>query len=75
MSWFVFVVRLNDLFSPEDRDQINPSASRPGDRVQQLFPPIHLQPYMIQKLGTKPGDMPVCEYVSARTVALAISRG
>jgi perosamine synthetase len=70
MSWFVFVVRLNDLFEPGDRDQIIRDLRLEGIGCSNYFPPIHLQPYMQQLLGTKPGDMPFCEYVAARTLAL-----
>jgi perosamine synthetase len=70
MSWFVFVVRLNDLFEPGDRDQIIRELRAANIGCSNYFPPIHLQPYVRQLLGTKPGDMPVCEYVAARTLAL-----
>lgn len=70
MSWFVFVVRLNDLFEPGDRDQIIREMRLEGIGCSNYFPPIHLQPYMQQLLGTKPGDMPFCEYVAAHTLAL-----
>jgi perosamine synthetase len=70
MSWFVFVVRLNDLFEPGDRDQVMRDLRAEGIGCNNYFPPIHLQPYMMQLLGTKPGDFPVTEYVSARTLAL-----
>jgi dTDP-4-amino-4,6-dideoxygalactose transaminase len=70
MSWFVFVVRLNDLFEPGDRDTIIRELRAEGIGCGNYFPPIHLQPYMQQLLGTKTGDMPVCEYVAARTLAL-----
>jgi perosamine synthetase len=70
MSWFVFVVRLSDLFEPADRDRIIHEMRAEGIGCSNYFPPIHLQPYMIEKLGTKPGDFPVCEYVSGRTLAL-----
>src|SRR5205085_10545661 len=70
MSWFVFVVRLNVLFEPGDRDEVMRQLRVEGIGCNNYFPPIHLQPYMIERLGTKPGDMPVCEYVAARTLAL-----
>jgi perosamine synthetase len=70
MSWFVFVVRLNDLFDPGDRDQIMQDLRDEGIGCNNYFPPIHLQPYMVEKFGFKPGDFPVCEYVAARTLAL-----
>jgi len=70
MSWFVFVVRLNDLFEPEDRDEVMRQLKAAGIGCNNYFPPIHLQPYMREKFGFKPGDFPVCEHVSARTIAL-----
>jgi perosamine synthetase len=70
MSWFVFVVRLNDLFEPDDRDTIIRELRSEGIGCSNYFPPIHLQPYMAVQLHTKAGDFPVCEYVSARTIAL-----
>jgi perosamine synthetase len=75
MSWFVFVVRLNDLFEPEDRDQVIRSLRTEGIGCSNYFPPIHLQPYMVERFGYKGGDFPVCEYVSARTIALPFFAG
>jgi perosamine synthetase len=70
MSWFVFVVRLNDLFEPQDRDSIIQDLRAQGIGCSNYFPPIHLQPYMAAQLGDIPGDFPICEYISARTLAL-----
>lgn len=70
VSWFVFVVRLNDLFTPADRDQIMDDLRSEGIGCNNYFPPIHLQPYMIERFGYQPGMFPVTEYVSARTLAL-----
>jgi len=70
MSWFVFVVRLNDLFTPADRDQIIKELRSEGIGCSNYFPPIHLQPYMTESFGYKPGDYPICEHVAARTLAL-----
>lgn len=70
MSWFVFVVRLNDLFEPGDRDTVMQDLRAAGIGCNNYFPPIHLQPYMAELLGTNAGDFPVCEYVAARTIAL-----
>jgi perosamine synthetase len=70
MSWFVFVIRLNDLFEIGDREKVIKALRAEGIGCNNYFPPIHLQPYMVEKFGFKPGDMPVCEYVSARTIAL-----
>jgi len=70
MSWFVFVVRLNDLFEVGDRDKIMQDLRNEGIGCNNYFPPIHLQPFIAEKFGFKPGDFPVAEYVSARTLAL-----
>jgi perosamine synthetase len=70
MSWFVFVVRLNDLFAEGDRDLVMRMLRDEGIGCNNYFPPIHLQPYMIDKFGYKAGDFPVCEYVAGRTLAL-----
>ena len=70
MSWFVFTVRLNDLFEPGDRDDVMRELRAEGIGCECYFPPIHLQPYMAQKFGHKPGDFPATEYVSARTLGL-----
>ena len=70
MSWFVFVVRLSDLFAPGDRDAVMNMLREQGIGCNNYFPPIHLQPYMVEEFGYKTGDFPVCEYVSARTLAL-----
>ena len=70
MSWFVFVVRLNDLFEPGDRDEVIRDLRSEGIGCNNYFPPIHLQPYMREQFGFKPGDFPVCEYVSNRSLAL-----
>jgi perosamine synthetase len=70
LSWFVFVVRLNDLFDAADRDMAIKELRAAGIGCNIYFPPIHLQPYMAKLLGHQAGDFPVCEYVSARTLAL-----
>lgn len=70
MSWFVFVVRLNDLFEPGDRDSVMQELRAMGIGCNNYFPPIHLQPYVAEKFGHSAGDFPVTEYVAARTIAL-----
>ena len=70
MSWFVFVVRLNDLFGPGDRDELLRQLRAEGIGCNNYFPPIHLQPYMVDKFGFAEGQFPITEYVSARTLAL-----
>ena len=75
MSWFVFLVRLNDLFEPGDRDEVIKGLRSEGIGCNNYFPPIHLQPHVTQLLGTRAGDCPICEYISQRTIALPCYSG
>jgi len=70
MSWFVFVVRLADRYAEADRDRIMGELRARNIGCNRYFTPIHLQPYMRERFGFKPGDFPVCEAVAARTIAL-----
>jgi perosamine synthetase len=70
MSWFVFVVRLNDLFEAGDRDVVMHMLREHGIGCNNYFPPIHLQPYMVERFGHAAGEFPVCEHVAGRTIAL-----
>ena len=70
MSWFVFVVRLADSFSREQRDKVLEILRGEGIGCSNYFTPIHLQPYIQGEMGTKAGDFPVTEHVSDRTIAL-----
>ena len=69
-SWFVYVVRLADHFRPEDRDRVLTLLQESGVSCSNYFVPIHTQPYIMEQLGTKPGDFPVTERIAARTIAL-----
>ncbi|HWB53738.1 MAG TPA: DegT/DnrJ/EryC1/StrS aminotransferase family protein, partial [Tepidisphaeraceae bacterium] len=70
VSWFVFVVRLNDLFEPGDRDKVMQELRAAGIGCNNYFPPIHLQPYMQKEFGFAAGMFPVTEYIASRTLAL-----
>ena len=69
-SWFVYVVRLADRFTQTDRDAViaHLRAARIG--CNSYFAPVHTQPYIMEMLGTRPGDFPVTERIAARTIAL-----
>ncbi len=69
MSWFVYVVRLADTFTREDRDRILLALRENGIECANYFPPIHLQPYF-RTMGYQPGDFPVTEHIADRTIAL-----
>ncbi|NOX59032.1 MAG: DegT/DnrJ/EryC1/StrS family aminotransferase [Planctomycetes bacterium] len=69
-SWFVYVVRLNDGYAPEDRNRILDALREQGIACSNYFAPLHLQPFYRESFGFKPGDFPVCEALSERTIAL-----
>ena len=70
VSWFVFVVRLSDEYSPADRDRILRTLSDRGIGCSNYFAPIHLQPFYVERFHYRAGDFPVCEALAERTVAL-----
>ena len=69
-SWFVYVIRLADRFSQEDRDAIIQYLRKEGIGCNCYFVPIHTQPYIMETMGTKAGDFPVTDRIAARTLAL-----
>lgn len=69
-SWFVYVVRLADRFSRSDRDAVMQRLRAEGIACRDYFAPIHLQPFIRERLGTASGDFPRTEHVAARTLAL-----
>ena len=70
ISWFVFVVRLVDRFNAQQRDRILKAMKTRDIQVGNYFPPVHLQPFMVERFGYKQGDFPVTESVSETTIAL-----
>jgi len=70
VSWFVYVVRLADRFTRADRDRILHVLRENGIGCNSYFAPIHLQPFYVEQFGFKPGDFPVTEHISDRTIAL-----
>ncbi len=70
MSWFVYVVRLSDRFTADDRAFIIEGLHRHDVGAADYFPPIPMLPFYRRMFGYKPGDYPVAESVSQRTIAL-----
>lgn len=67
MSWFVYVIRLAHGI---DRNQVMQHLNVEGVQCKPYFTPIHLQPFYVDQFGYKPGDYPITEDVSSRTIAL-----
>ncbi|MBT8485099.1 MAG: DegT/DnrJ/EryC1/StrS family aminotransferase [Phycisphaerales bacterium] len=70
MSWFVYVVRLSDRFTEAERDEIIAGLRRHDVGASNYFPPIPMLPHFRRLCGHQPGDFPVAESVSHRTIAL-----
>lgn len=70
ISWFVFVVRLAAQFTLEQRNKVLETMKGQGIQVGNYFPPVHLQPFMAERFGYKPGDFPITESVCKSTIAL-----
>lgn len=69
MSWFVFVLRLNDQYTGVERDRIVQGLHRHDVGSAAYFPAVHVQPHF-QELGYRRGDFPITESVAERTLAL-----
>lgn len=72
MSWFVFVVMLPET---ANRQEVMRLLSENGIQTRPYFPSIHLQPAYRALFGYKPGDLPVCEKQSERTLAIPFYPG
>jgi perosamine synthetase len=70
INWFVFVIRLADRFTRQHREKVLQMMRDAGIQVSNYFTPVHLQPFMVERFGYKPGDFPVTEFVADRTIAL-----
>jgi len=70
MSWFVYVIRINEQYN---RDRTAEKLETAGIPVRPYFLPIHLQPYMVERFGYQKGDYPITEDLGNRSLALPFS--
>ena len=70
ISWFVFVVRLVDRFTLDQRDMILQAMAEKGIQAKNYFPPVLSQPFMAEQFDYNPGDFPVTEAVCKSTISL-----
>jgi perosamine synthetase len=66
-GWFVFVVQLPPGV---DRDETVRALAAAGIQSKPYLPAIHLMSYYRERFGHREGEFPVCEDVSARSIAL-----
>ncbi len=70
LSWFVYVVQLNENFTRADRDTLVRRMNENGIGCGRYFAPIHLQPFYVEKFGYRAGDFPLAESAANRVMAL-----
>jgi dTDP-4-amino-4,6-dideoxygalactose transaminase len=70
MSWFVFIIWLDD---EKTRNRVAQTLESHAIPVRPYFTPIHLQPYMVERFGYQKGDFPVTESLGERGLALPFS--
>lgn len=75
MSWFVFIVRLNDTYGKAERNRIIEGMRRHEVGSAPYFPCIHLQPFYRERFGFSEGMFPIAESLSQRTLALPFYPG
>lgn len=66
-GWFVFVVQLP---VGVERDTVLRRLAENGVQSKPYLPAIHLMGYYRERFGHRPGELPVCEDVAARSLAL-----
>jgi perosamine synthetase len=66
-GWFVYVVQLPRGL---DRDDVVRALASKGIPSKPYFPAVHLMTYYRETFGYRPGQFPVCEDISARSIAL-----
>ncbi len=70
ISWFVFVVRLAEKYSLQQRNGLLKGMFDRGIQVNNYFPPAYLQPFMVDQFGYTEGDFPITDSVCKSTIAL-----
>jgi perosamine synthetase len=66
-GWFVFVVLLP---READREQVIAALAQQGIQSRPYLPAIHLMSFYRERFAHREGEFPVCEDVSARSLAL-----
>ena len=66
-GWFVYVIQLP---RGVDRDDTVRALAAHGVPAKPYFPAIHLMTFYRERFGHREGEFPVCEDVSARSIAL-----
>jgi perosamine synthetase len=73
MSWFVYVVRLTDEYTAQQKAKLLKLLTENGIGCNAYFAPIHLQKFYQEQHGHREGELPVTEHVGARSFAIPFS--
>lgn len=68
-SWFVYVIQIDKKYGAQMRDKLVEHLTNKGIGCGKYFPAIHLEPFY-RKMGFKPGQFPITEEISKRTIAI-----
>lgn len=66
-SWFVFIILLPSFIN---RDLLSQNLAQKGIETKPYFPVIHLQTSYQKLFGYSPGDYPISEHISRRSLAI-----
>jgi perosamine synthetase len=66
-GWFVYVVQLP---KGVNRDEVVRTLAASGVQSKPYLPAIHLLSFYRERFGHRPGELPVCEDVAERSLAL-----
>jgi perosamine synthetase len=72
VSWANFVVRLSSRFTSQDRDAVIAVLHRQDVGAANYYPAQSLLPQARMAAQHQPGDFPVAENASGRTIALPL---
>jgi len=75
ISWFVWVILVEKGLAGTARDGILQRLNERGVGAQSYFPALHLQPSLQERFHHQPGDLPITEDVSSRSIALPLYPG
>lgn len=75
ISWFAWVILVEQSLAGAARDGILRRLNERGVGAQPYFPALHLQPSLQERLRHRPGNLPVTEDVASRCIALPLYPG
>lgn len=69
-SWYMYAISVADGV---DRDGVVKGLAERGIDTRLSFPPVHIQPYYVERFGYSPPDYPLCYRAWCRLIDLPVS--